>query len=108
MNHEDFQLLLLPLLESLGDGKVHSSMHIQETLSKYIDYSDEKLNTFKGINNQPTFLDSVRTAKEHLIRAGLVEILDNDQWRITSLGKMVLTRRLNSLNLELLKRLPPL
>ncbi len=108
MNQDVFQLLLLPLLESLGDGKVHSSIHIQEELSKYIDYSDEKFNVFKDINNRSTFFDSVRTAEEHLIRAGLVEILNDEQRRITSLGKMVLTRRLNSLNLEFLKRLPPL
>jgi restriction endonuclease Mrr len=108
MSKDNFQLLLLPLLESLGDGKVYSSIHIQDELSKYVDYSDEKLRMYKGINNKPAFLDAVMTTKEHLMRAGLIEILNNDQWRITSLGKIVLTKRLNSLNLEFLKRLPPL
>lgn len=105
MNQDHYQLFLLPLLESLRDGEVHSSEYVQEELSKYVDYSDDTLKEFKGGSGNPVFLDSVTTAKEHLIRAGLIEHLTDGQCRITSLGKMVLSKRLNSLDEEFLRRM---
>lgn len=102
----DFQAFLLPLLECLRDGEAHSASYVQEELSRYVDYSDEKFSAFKGEGNNPVFVQAVTTATEHLVRAGLIQRLTDGQCTITSLGKMVLKKRLNAIDLAFLKRMP--
>lgn len=49
-------------------------------------------------------MDSVTTALEHLTKAGLIERTADGQVGITAFGKMILNKRLNSLDIDFLKR----
>ena len=106
MNNPDFQFFLLPLLEALRDGEMHSSAYLEDELSMYVDYSDDRYNFFIGGNSNPAFMNALSLANHHLMRAGLVESPLDHQCRITALGKMVLSKRLNSLDTAYLERMP--
>lgn len=96
----DFQLLLLPLLECLQDGEVHSFTFIEGAVERYVELSDQPLR-FGGEVGA-----SITQAQEHLLKAGLINLPASDQVMITALGKRVLSKRPNSLDLNFLCRLP--
>lgn len=102
----DFQLLMLPLLESLKAGASLTMTETQKVLKRFIEQSDLGLLSFDPEKDQQSFLDAVQLAKEHLSKAGLLEIVGVDEIRITSFGKMILSKRLNSIDIEYLSRLP--
>lgn len=102
----DFQTLLLPLLESLNDGKEHSQSFIHAELIRFYDLSDETLKPLIPGGNEAEFEDAVARAKEQLLKADLIERTGVDTIRITTFGKIILSKRLNSLDLQYLRRLP--
>jgi restriction endonuclease Mrr len=106
MPNPDFQAFLLPLLESTRDGEEHSLEYIHDALTRYFELSDEAMKPLIPGGNAQEFQLAVLQAKEHLIKADLIENVQGNFIRITSLGKMVLNRRLNSLDIEYLRRLP--
>ena len=103
MSKPDFQTLMLPLLESLKDGEMHSMEYIRLELIRYIDYSDVPLKPF-DLANKEEFESGMMLALEHLTKAGLTERPGSDQVKITSLGKLVLTKRLNTIDMNYLRR----
>lgn len=96
----DFQLFLLPLLECLRDGEVRSFTFIQAAVQRYVEISDQPLRFGSELRA------GIAQAQEHLLKAGLISLPTPDQVVITALGKVVLNKRPNSLDLNFLRRLP--
>lgn len=92
----DFSSLMLPLLESLKDGKAHNTESILEALAWHFECEEKELNQLGK---------RMLVAKDHLMKVGLMEGTV-EGFRITSLGKLVLNRRLNSIDVEYLRRFP--
>jgi restriction endonuclease Mrr len=106
MPASDFQILLLPFLENLKEGEERSMQDIKADLIKFVDLTDEALKPFDLEQEEQSFQNAIASAMEHLTKAGLIVHGKNDQIRITSFGKMVLSKKLNSLDINFLRRLP--
>ncbi len=102
----DFQTIMLPLLESLKEGKEQTSNQLHDALAAYFELSDEELNERLRGSDQTVFYQRINEAKTHLLRADLLSITNQDSLAITSLGKQVLHKRLNSIDTNYLKRFP--
>ncbi|MGB4973428.1 MAG: winged helix-turn-helix domain-containing protein [Cyclobacteriaceae bacterium] len=102
----DFSSMMLPLLESLKDGKAHDIKSVNETLAWHFDLTDEELSESSSEGGQTMVSERISQAMGHLQNAGLLETASKDFVRITSLGKMVLSKRPNSIDLQYLKRFP--
>lgn len=105
MTDTGFQILMLPLLECLKDEKMHSMEYVSEQLIRFIEYSDE-LKPFGLDKTKYPFESAMLLALKHLTKAGLVERVSENEVRITSLGKLILSKRLNALDIKYLRRLP--
>jgi restriction endonuclease Mrr len=105
MPASSFQLLMLPLLESLQEGE-RSMKDIKAALIRFIELTDEALKPFTPEEDDPEFQHAIVQASAHLTKAGLIEIASDEKVRITSLGKMILSKRLNSIDVDYLRRLP--
>jgi restriction endonuclease Mrr len=102
----DFQTLLLPLLESLKEVKWYSAQDIQHEVKRYIDFSDGALKTSSLATNGRDFESAWMQALETLGKAGLIEKNTENHVRVTSLGKLVISKRLNAIDINFLRRLP--
>lgn len=105
MSSPDFQILMLPLLEYIRQGEERSLHEIKEELIRFVELTDKEMRQFDPERDEPTFHQATALAGEHLIKAGLIEYSRSDYIKITSLGKMVLNKRLNSIDMEYLQRL---
>lgn len=101
----NFQMLMLPLLENLKEGEAHSMNDIKVALTRFIELTDEKSKPFVPEKNEPEFQEAILLARENLKKAGLIETTGEGHVRITSLGKMILNKRLNSIDIDFLRRL---
>jgi restriction endonuclease Mrr len=106
MAGSDFQTLLLPFLENLKEGEERSMQDVKVGLIKFVELSDEALKLFDLDKDEKEFQEAVVLAKEHLTKADLIESTKAGGVRITSFGKMILGKRLNSIDIEYLRRLP--
>ena len=79
---------------------------IKAELIRFIELSDVALKPFNPEKNEQEFQNAIVHARVHLIKAGLIENIGEDNVRITSMGKMILNKRLNSIDVEYLRRLP--
>jgi len=102
----NFQLLMLPLLESLKGGEGRSMKAVKAELSRFIELTDEALKPFSPEKNEQEFQEAITQAKAHLTKADLIESISEDSVRITTMGKMILKKRLNSIDVDFLRRLP--
>jgi restriction endonuclease Mrr len=105
MSESAFQILMLPFLESLKEGAEHSTEEVNADLTRFIERSDQERKLLFPANDEQAIIKAIELAKNHLTKAGLIECI-REGVRITSLGKMVLNKRLNSIDVEFLRRLP--
>ena len=106
MADSKFQMLMLPLLESLKDGEPNSMEDINGELIRFIEFSDSGTKWFDLEKEKALFNEAVNLAIEHLSKAGLIENTGQDGLRISSFGKMVLNKRLNAIDINFLRKLP--
>lgn len=106
MPNQDFETLMLPLLESLRSGEDYSIDYVRAQLTQYVEWSDNALKKFDPDKNKHEFESSTWLALEHLVKAGLVEQPVEGRIKLTALGKLVLSKRLNALDVSYLRRLP--
>ena len=102
----DFQTIMLPLLESLKEGKELAVSQIHDALAAYFELTDEELTERLPDHEHPLFSQRINDALQHLRKADLLSTTKLDHAVITPLGKQVLHRRLNSIDTNYLKRFP--
>jgi restriction endonuclease Mrr len=102
----DFQTLMLPFLEHLKAGEERSMNDIHAALTRFVELTDDALKSFAPEQDAPAFQQAIAQARQHLTKAALIENTRADGVKITALGKLVLSKRLNSIDVEYLRRLP--
>lgn len=102
----DFQILMLPFLENLKHGKACSMKSIKDDLIRFVELSDEAIKTYYLSKNETEFYEDIVQAKTHLTNADLIKEDHGGNVMITSLGKMVINKRLNSIDIAYLRLFP--
>ncbi len=102
----DFQTIMLPLMESLGDGKEHSLRDTIDNLARRFGLSADELRTLLPSKMQPVFDNRVGWARTYLKNAGLVESTRRGYFRITARGQTTLNQKPAKIDLRYLEQFP--
>ena len=106
MSIPDFQSLMLPMLEAIGDGKDHSNVEINKALAEQFGVTDEELQEMLPSGQSKVFVNRLGWAKTYLKRAGLLESPSRKVFHITSQGNAVLAKKPKMINIAFLKQFP--
>jgi len=106
MSIPDFQSMMLPMLEAIGDGKDHSNVEINKALAKQFGVTDEELQEVLPSGQSKVFVNRLGWAKTYLKRAGLLESPSRKVFHITSQGNAVLAKKPKKINIAFLKQFP--
>lgn len=102
----DFQSIMLPLLESIGDGHETSMRELTERLAGHFGLTQEDLAKRLPSGQQSIFSNRVGWSKSHLKAAGLLESPARGMVRITDLGIKALEQKPAAINVKFLKQYP--
>ena len=91
MSIPDFQSLMLPLLEVIGDGTEHSNCEVAAIIAKKYALTEDDLQQTLA-SGQKVFTNRLAWAKAHMKKAQLLESVSKRSLRITSRGKEVLAQ----------------
>lgn len=106
MSIPDFQAIMLPLLQALGDGNEHHLPTLTAKLAEHFQLTEEELNALLPSGRQTVFYNRVGWARTYLAKAGLLETPRRSYWRITERGKQVLARNPARIDLKFLEQFP--
>ena len=106
MSIPDFQSIMLPLLQLMGDGKEHSSRELTETLAGHFQLTQEDREQLLPSGSQKVFTNRVAWAKSHLKMAGLVYSPKRGISVVTERGLDVLRQDPEYIDIKLLKQFP--
>src|SRR3954452_17422029 len=102
----DFQAVMLPLVESLADGKERTMRDLTDLLSGRFELTEQGQQEVLPSGQQSIFSNRVAWAKSHLKYAGLLENPTRGRVRISDLGRKVLSERPRAIGVKFLKRFP--
>jgi restriction system protein len=102
----DFQSVMLPLLETLQDGKEHTMREITEQLALRFKLTEVDRQEHLPSGPQSLFYNRVAWAKTHLKNAGLIDNPLRGKIRISEQGRKVLLQKPLSINCKFLKQFP--
>ena len=102
----DFQSLMLPLLEYMGDEQEHLSSEIGENLSDLFGLTDEERQNLLPSGRQTTMKNRVAWALSYLRQAALLENISRGRYRITRRGLELLHSRPQKINIAFLEQFP--
>ena len=104
MTIPDFQTVMLPLLQTLGDGNVWRMNEISEHLARQFNLTDEERNAMLPSGQAPLFANRVAWAKTHLKAAGLIDNPNRGRVSISGRGMSVLAAKPVVINMKFLKQ----
>ena len=99
-----FQTVMLPLLETLADGRVWTMREVTEQLAKRYDLTDQEINKRIPSGQAPVFSNRVAWAKTHMKVAGLIDNPNRGRVSISERGRAVLARKPAEINMKFLKQ----
>ena len=102
----DFQSVMLPLLQHTADGGEHTLPETEDFLAKYFKLGDADRNELLSSGRQSRFGNRVGWAKQHLMKAGLLESPRRSVFRISERGKAVLSKPPERISMAFLKQYP--
>lgn len=102
----DFQTVMLPLLESLADGKERLMRDVTALLADRFELSDEERQQKLPSGENKLFVNRVAWAKAHLKAAGLIDNPSRGRVRISDEGRRVVASRPGKVNIAVLKKYP--
>lgn len=100
----DFQKIMLPLLEFLGDKQEHSLRETIDSLADQFDLSEEERRELLPSGQQAIFANRVGWARTHMVKAVLVESTRWGHFKITERGLAVLKENLTNINMKFLNQ----
>jgi restriction system protein len=106
MGIPDFQSIMLPLLQTISDGKEYRVREAVEALSATFGLSDEERSDLMPSGTDSTFNNRVRWAAFHLQKAELLHKPRRGYLKITGRGRSVLEANPATVDLRYLKRYP--
>lgn len=100
----DYQVIMLPLLEFIGDKQEHSLQEAIFHLTKIFNLTEEERKVLLPSGKQSRFVNRVGWTRTHLKKAGLIDYSRRGYFKITERGLQVLTNKPNNLNANFLKQ----
>ena len=102
----DFQSVMLPLLQHSADGTEHTLPETEDFLAQYFKLGEAERNELLSSGRQSRFGNRVGWAKQHLMKAGLLESPRRSVFRISERGKAVLGKQPERIGMTFLKQFP--
>jgi len=102
----DYQTIMLPLLEYLGDKNEHSLQETVDALANRFNLSDEEKKELLPSGQQTTFHNRVGWARTYLKKALLLEATRRGYFKITQGGLKVLSEKPEKIDVDFLTRFP--
>ncbi len=102
----DFQSIMLPLLEYLGDSTERSNQEIREAMEERFALGDEEKRELIPSGRQPVFKNRLAWAKSYFKRAGLLYSPQQGVYGITSRGLELLAQQPERITIKLLMQYP--
>lgn len=102
----DFQTIMLPMLEILGDQNEHTLQELIKQVSDKFNLTDEERNQLLETGNQAIINNRVGWARTYLKKANLIESPQRATFKITNDGLAVLKSKPEKINIKFLKTLP--
>jgi len=102
----DFQTVMLPLVETLADGKEHTMRELTDLLTDRFKLTEQERQEVLPSGQQSIFSNRVAWAKSHLKNAGLLENPTRGRVCISDLGRKLLAEKPQAINVKFLKRFP--
>jgi restriction system protein len=102
----DFQSVMLPLLQHSADGAEHTLPETEDFLAQYFKLSESDRSELLSSGRQSRFGNRVGWAKQHLMKAGLLESPRRSVFRISEKGKAVLGKQPERISMAFLKQFP--
>ena len=99
----DFQTIMLPLLQHIGDGQEYSNREITEALADYFQLNEEERNELLPSGTQKKLKNRIAWAKADLKMAGLIISPKRGVSVITQKGRDVLRQNLHRIDRRYLK-----
>lgn len=90
MTIPDYQTIMLPLLQLVGDEEEHSMRALTEALANKFDLTEEERKELLPSGRQPTFYNRVGWARTYMKKAGLLKSRRRGYIEITERGLSVL------------------
>ena len=98
----DFQSIMLPLMEFVGDKKDHRVKEAVEKLSEHFGLTEDEKSELLPSGRQSLFYNRVAWAKYHLAGAGLIEASGIGIFHITDRGLNTLREKPTKINMRFL------
>lgn len=102
----DFQTLMLPVLEILGDGKEHDSQNLLDAICLRYKLTDEEQQELLPSGSQRIINNRVAWAKVYMTKAKLLESPRRSIVRITEAGIKILESKPGRIDIKFLKNIP--
>lgn len=106
MSIPDFQTIMLPLLQFMGDGKEHSTHEMITHLALFFQLSPEELNEMLPSGTQTVFYNRVGWARTYLSKSGLLETVRRTYYQINKRGSDILQRKPTRIDINFLQQFP--
>jgi len=99
-----FQTWFTPFLKALSDGQVHLITDLYQELADQMKLTPEDKKELLPSGKQQTYKNRIGWARTYLSKAGLVEVPNRGECRITSEGLSVLSNSKEDIDVKYLKR----
>lgn len=106
MSIPDFQSVMLPLLQILGDCQDHVMRDVQNAVADKFKLTEEERKEMLPSGQTTVIANRVGWAKTHLKNAGVLEQPKRGVVRITDTGQGVLAEHPDSINMQYLEKFP--
>jgi restriction system protein len=93
MKIPDYQSLMLPLLEALGDGREHLVRDVRENIAAKLGLGTAEREALLPSGKQPVFDNRLGWTKTYLAKAGLVSSVRRGVYQLTDRGRSVLASK---------------
>jgi len=98
----EFQEFMLPILNVISDGEVHSKQELIELVSGFMHLSEEDKSEILPSGTQTRYSHRIGWATFDMYKAGLLERPQRGKYRITKRGLDLLKEKPNRIDVDLL------
>lgn len=106
MSIPDFQSVMLPILQVLGDCQDHKMRDVTQAVANKFQLTDDERQQMLPSGQSTVITNRVGWAKTHLKNAGVLDQPKRGIVRITEAGKSVLAENLPSIGIKYLEKFP--
>jgi restriction system protein len=102
----DFQSFMLPLMQLVSDGNIHSITDVYEALANKLEISDDDRQQLLPSGKQKTYKNRIGWAATHLKKARLLDKPTRAKLQITELGRQVVRDNPEKITVRFLRQFP--